>query len=273
MILPDHGTPSPLRTGPAGRPRAGGPRPPGPPDPRTAGSPASGSSTVTRRKSPATSGDAEAMASWRSSWCTSALNASRCSGSTKSTALQAVGHLFGTMHRQFQRLEPGAGPASRGRRDVATASSHSLAVRRRDPCTLPRIVRADPAVRRIVNGSRPRGVRLGRWMGAQMLEPLPQAGGIESATVRELHDVLVTDKIVGMLGHRAQGGLGGPGPALGRGQVARPRMRSTRNCRNGRASATARARAAGSLRARSPGSLPLGRSATTTSTSCLRSHS
>ena len=37
--------------------------------------------------------------------------------------------------------------------------------------------------------------------------------------------------------------------------------------------ATERARASGSVRARSPGSLPTGRLATTTLTSCLRSHS
>ena len=57
-------------------------------------------------------------------------------------------------------------------------------------------------------------------MGAQVLEPFPQARRVEPATVRKLHDVLVADQNVGMLGHRTQGRLGGPGPALGRGQVA-----------------------------------------------------
>ena len=77
-----------------------------------------------------------------------------------------------------------------------------------------------------------------------------------------------------MLGHRGQGCFGGPGPSLGRGQVAgvddavHPELEERPGLGHGPGQG-----GSGSLRERSPGSLPLGRSATTTSTSCLRSHS
>jgi hypothetical protein len=116
-----------------------------------------------------------------------------------------------------------------------------------------------------------------RWPGGdRRRRPGPDRRIVEPAPVRKLHDVLVADQVVS--GCSATADQAGCSAARARPSAvvrssSASRIRSTRNCRNGgpprRPGAGPRDRSG----PESPGSEPAGQVATTTSTSCRRSHS
>ena len=118
--------------------------------------------------------------------------------------MDTFNHLFGSMDRQLERLEPRTrSEAPPGR--TALPRHRDRGRRRRHPsgyslgggssCRM-------AASTGVVN----RRVRPG------VLEALRAACHIEAASVRQLHHVLVTDQVVGVLGHGRQRRLRPPGP-------------------------------------------------------------
>ena len=82
------------------------------------GSPASGSSTVTRRRRSATSGCAASMAPCKSSCSSNATNAWRCCGSTNSTGCNRSATSSGRCTANFSASMPGTGALDCWRDDV-----------------------------------------------------------------------------------------------------------------------------------------------------------
>ncbi len=162
--------------------------------------------------------------------------------------LQPVAHLLGPVDGQSQRLEPGpelAGTPTRGR---AGRRRRRPGRRLRPRSTSAGPVEAVGVPAAVSSGSRTQGSPgSGRRStpvgdgeppaGARSVRPRPagtrargpsrrscssrsrSSGGLQPAPLGHLHHVLVPHQVVGVLGHRGQGGVGRPGPALGGGQV------------------------------------------------------
>ena len=179
------------------------------------GSPDIGSSTMTRRNTFATSGDAVSTASCTLSFSNSATNACRCTGRQRAPRARRSATSSGRCTASLSASSPGPG------RSAADAAGPVAAARRpaRSVPVVLGVLRWAAARRcaRIASGA-PTGS--GRRVGAQVLEALAQLGRVEPAAVGQLHDVLVPHQVVGVLGHRRQCRLGRPGASLGRREVA-----------------------------------------------------
>ena len=222
---------------------------------------------MTRRNSAATSGDAR-----RDRIVKIVVLHQRDEGVTlqrvdEQYRLQAIGHVLGPVHRQLQRFES---------RTVLLAGQRTARPRRPIPLASPSSGSlSSPGSPYTGAIATPTCVELASvWrVGAEILEALTQARRVEPAPIRQLHHVLVAHQVVGMLGHGGQGRLGGPGPALGRGQVAGAENAVDPELEERPGFGDGPGQRLGIAPGKIAGVAPAGRSATTTSTSCRRSHS
>ena len=207
-----------------------------------------GSSTVRRTNRARISGGACSMTSWRGSRLApaSTLEGGPLEFVTEQGGLQVVGHLLGPVDGQPQGFETRAelldGPAAAvpagtdrtmvGGPAPAAVESVGVPVAVHLGLAHPGIVRATrrptaPPITAVARWRPSRSAAAGhRLVGpgprrTDLLQPLPQEEWLEAAALGHLHQVLVTDQVVGMLGHCGQGRVGGPGPALGGTQLGR----------------------------------------------------
>src|SRR3984885_1655443 len=127
--------------------------------------------------------------------------------------LQSIGHVLGTMYRQFQRLHARHGALNCWRDDVGLLFPIPVL----GVSDFARVVLTRWWVMAVASGF---GTGIGRRMGPHVLELLPKSRGVETAAIGELHDVLITHQVDRVLGHRREGSLGGASSSFGRSQVA-----------------------------------------------------
>ncbi len=127
-------------------------------------------------------------------------------GVDKQHGMDTVNDLIGSMDRQLESLE------SRTRSEGHDRRSHPPVV-------------GTTGVERVIVWVIPEGwfvapglafstaVVDGLWMGPGVVQSFAQLGHVDTTPVRQLHHVLVTDQVVGVLGHRGQRAVRPPGPA------------------------------------------------------------